>query len=240
MDAQTKTPIITAINLQKVFGKKKVLSGVTLDVYPGECLGIFGLRGTGKTTLLHMLAGLERCKTGVIKVMGNDISKNDTCKASVGLVTQARSLFQDLTAGENLDFIASLKGAPPDRITPLIEKFDLQDHLRDAVNSLDAGVYQRLALACALLNAPQLLILDEPIKDIDLYSRNMIADALLEFISRGGACIHGFSNMEFAARMNKVGWLENGELTVYEPQEAVERWNSLIHSYNNRNGEKDG
>ncbi len=239
MDTQAITPIITAINLQKVFGKKTVLSGVTLDVYPGECLGIFGLRGTGKTTLLHMLAGLDGLKTGVIKVMGTDISKSDSYKASIGLVTQARSLFQDLTAGENLDFIASLKGAPSDRIKPLIEKFELQDNLQQAVNSLDAGVYQRLALACALLSAPQLLILDEPIKDIDLYSRNMIADVLLEFIARGGACVHGFSNMEFAAQMNKVGWLENGELTVYEPQEAVERWDGLIHSYNNRNGEKD-
>jgi len=240
MDTQIMTPVIAAINLQKVFGKKTVLNRVSLDVYPGEYLGIFGLRATGKTTLLHMLAGLERCKTGVIKVMGYDISENDTYKASVGLVTQARSLFQDLRAGENLDFIANLKGARPDRITPLVEKFDLQDHLQQAVNGLDAGVYQRLALACALLNAPQLLILDEPIKDIDLYSRNIIAKVLQEFVSQGGACVCGFSNMEFAAQMNKVGWLDNGELTVYEPQEAVARWKSLIHSYNNRNGEKDG
>ena len=239
MGVQEISPILEAIDLHKFFGKKKVLDGVSLNVYPGECLGIFGLRATGKTTLLHMLVGLDRPSAGVVKIMGLDIRKGDRYKALVGLVTQEKSLFQDLTVAENLDFIASLKGAPQGNITSLIDKFYLQDYLQMAVNSVDAGVFQRLALACALLNAPQLLILDEPVKDIDLYSQHLIRRIIQEFLSQGGACIYGFSNMESSKNMHRVGWLDNGRITVYEPAEALQIWDSLIHSYNNIDGEKD-
>lgn len=238
MDAELIKPVIEAVDLSKTFGKKKVLNKVSLSVGPGESLGIFGLRAAGKTTLLYMLAGLETCKTGVIKIMGTDISKSSKYRTSLGLLTQTRSLFQDLTAGENLDYIASLKGAPADSIGPLTEKFELQNCLALAVGSLDAGVYQRLAMACALLNAPRLLVMDEPIKDIDLYSRRMITRAVEEYVSQGGACVCGFSDMSFARHLHKVGWLDNGQLSVYEPGEAWQIWNNMLDSCSG-NGEKD-
>lgn len=231
-------PVLEAVDLHKVYGKKKVLGGVSLRVYAGECLGIFGLRAAGKTTLLHILAGLEKTSTGSVLFLGSDINKSRGYKAALGLMTQSRSLFQDLSAAENLDFIASLKGTDPRHIAPLVDKFRLQDYLPEPVKSLDEGVYQRLALACGLLNVPQVLIMDEPIKDIDLESRQIIIGAMQDFAAQGGACVQGFSNMEFAPYMSRVGWLDQGRIKFYEPLDAQQAWENLIQSYRNRVGEQ--
>ena len=219
-------PVIKVENLVQKMGRKILLKGISFEVFPGECLGIFGTRGTGKTSLLHILAGVERFTSGQVEVLGSNVRKSEKFKRDVGLVTQQKSLFLDMTVGENLDFIAALKKASRADVLEMIERYELNSFLSEPITSLDPiGVFQRLSLACAMLNRPKVLIADELIKDIDLYSRNLILRELERFQAEGGTCICAFSNMTFCHYMSRVGWLESGEMTLYEAKGAQAEWN---------------
>lgn len=216
--------VIKVRNLVQAKNRKLVLNGLDFEVAEGECFGVFGTRGAGKTSLLHILTGIDRFRSGEVTVLGCDVRKTETFKDRLGLVTQTRSLFLDLTAGENLDFFAALKNAPRSNIDLASRSLELEEYLDTQTGSLDAGVFQRLSLACALLNAPRLLIADELIKDIDLNSRQILLKALGGFISEGGTCVWSFSDIGCCPRMSRVGWLEHGAISVLPPEQAIREW----------------
>ena len=219
-------PVIRVNNLVQKMGRKTVLKGISFEVLPGECLGVFGTRGTGKTSLLHILAGIDRFTSGQVEILGLNIRKSDKFKRDLGLVTQEKSLFLDMTVGENLDFIAALKKASKADVREMIERYELNEILSESVTVLDTmGVFQRLSLACAMLNHPKVLIVDEIIKDIDLYSRHLILRELQQFQAEGGTCVCGFSNIASCEYVSRVAWLESGEMTIYEPEGAQAEWN---------------
>lgn len=218
-------PVMKVNNLSQKIGRKTLLKEISFEVMPGECFGVFGSRGTGKTSLLHILAGVDRFSSGEVQVLGENIKKSEKFKQGLGLVTQAKSLFSDMTVGENLDFLGALKKASKEDVCDMIERYELKAFLAEPVADLDSiGIFQRLSLACAMLNRPKLLIADEIIKDIDLYSRNLILNDLQQFQAEGGTCVCAFSNISSCQYMNKVGWLEGGELTCYEPEAAQAEW----------------
>lgn len=223
--------VITVADLVQKYFRKTVLAGVSFHLAPGESLGIFGLRGSGKSSLLHILAGVDRFTSGTVQVLGCNIRKNQQYKQHTGLVTQEPSLFLDLNVLENLDFIAALKNAGAADVKRVIDLMELQDCLRRPLSALDPGLYQRLALACALVNSPQLIFLDELVKDVDLYSRHLMLQNLQPFLNSGGAVVCGFSNLEFATYFDRVGWLENGQLEIFEPRAAQQKWQLLLESY---------
>ena len=218
-------PVIRVNNLAQKIGRKILLKGISFEVLPREWLGIFGTRGAGKTSLVHILAGVDRFKSGQVEILGWNIRKTEKFKRRLGLVTQESSMFRDMTVVENLDFIAALKKASRADVLEMIERFELNDSLSKPVTVLDIGVLQRLSLACAMLNRPELLIVDEIIKDIDLFSRNLILKELQQFQADGGTCVSTFSNFPVCEYINKVAWLEDGDLTLYEPEAAQAEWN---------------
>ncbi|MGI9862817.1 ABC transporter ATP-binding protein [Moorella naiadis] len=222
--------IIAVKDLTQKIGQKTVLDGLALEVRAGECLGIFGMKGSGKTTLLHILAGIDRFTSGKVEVTGMDVQKNEGFKKYLGLVTQERSLFHDLNAAENLDFIATLKNAGRENIARLIKALELGEVLNQPAGGLEAGPYQRLALACALLNNPRLLLADELIGAIDLDSRRIILRELKNFLAAGGTCIWAFGNTEFLPHVGQIGWLEQGKLALYQPAAALVQWNARLQS----------
>ena len=228
-------PILNVQDLTKRINHKVLFQGISFELLPGQSLGIFGTRGTGKTTLLHILAGVERFNSGKIEILGNNTRKSDRFKKDLGLVTQQKSLFQDMTVAENLDFIASLKKAPKATIQERMERFELKEYLKDKIHSLASiGVYQRLSLACALLNAPELLIADEILKDIDLYSQSIILRELEAFTSEGKTLICSFSHMADISSypsLTQVGWLEDGTITFYDPMDAQAEWTKQVDFY---------
>ncbi|MDK2816578.1 MAG: type transport system ATP-binding protein [Moorella sp. (in: firmicutes)] len=231
--------IVAVKDLTQKIGPKTVLDGLNLEVAAGECLGIFGMKGSGKTALLHILAGIDRFTSGKVEIAGMDIRRNEKFKRYLGLVTQERSLFQDLNVAENLDFIAALKNADRDNIDRLIERLELSEILNQPVGNMEVGPYQRLALACALLNKPRVLIADELIGAIDLDSRRIILRELETFLAGGGTCIWAFSNAEFMHHVHRVGWLEKGKITFYPPAEALMRWNARLQSLTGQDGDGD-
>ena len=232
-------PVINVCDVVQVINKKTILQGISLTVQAGEIFGIFGTRGTGKTTLLHLVAGIDKFKSGSVEILGMDIRKCDAYKKHLGLVTQERSLFQELRVVENLDFIATLRGGSKETMEKLVERLELKKLLREPVATLDNGLYQRVALACALLNDPKLLIADELIKDIDFYSRKLIIQTVRQFLKAGGTFLCGFSNMDYTAQLDRVGWLSDGQLTFYQPAEAVAEWQRQLAELNRQSGELD-
>jgi ABC-2 type transport system ATP-binding protein len=232
-------PLIKVNGLTQEIGRQKVLDGLSFELSGGECLGLFGLRGSGKTALLHILAGVDRFKAGSVEILGCDARVSEAYKQQLGLVTQQRSLFKDLKVYENLEFISVLKNAGAAEITSLVNCFELQDILGEPVGRLKAGFYQRLSLACAFLNSPRILIADDLINDIDPYSQHIILRELNIFTAGGGACIWGFSRIGFCTAVNRVGWLENGLLTLYSPQEAQELWGNRLRLIEAQSGESD-
>lgn len=225
-ETEQKT-VMTVSGLSQKRGRREVIKNLSFTLFKNECLGIFGLRGSGKTTLLHTLAGIDRVSSGKVEILGHDIKKSTAYKKSLGLVTQEPSLFKDLKVLENLDYIAVLKGCDPSNIPPLVARLKLQEYLLKPVINLDLGVYQRLSLACALVNNPQVLIADELIRDIDLYSRRLILEEMNNYLGSGGSCIWGFSNIDDAARMSRVVWLEAGLNEIYEPEAALAKWDEI-------------
>ena len=217
-------PVIVAKDVVQVVNKKTVLEGINLQVGQGEALGIFGTRGTGKTTLLHLLAGLDRFKSGTVEILGFDVRKSDRYKGQLGLVTQEKSLFQELTVVENLDFIATLRQGERAALERLVAQLELQAILSQPVSTLADGLYQRVALACALLHRPAVLIADELIKDIDLASRRLILHTVRQFLQTGGTLVCGFSNLDYACQLDRVAWLMGGKLNFYSPAEAKAEW----------------
>lgn len=217
-------PILKVDHLVQQVGKKTVLQNISFTVNAGECFGVYGPRGSGKTTLLHILAGLDKFKSGSVEMLGYNIRKTESFKKQLGLVTQHPSLFQDLTVLENLDFIAALKNVKKSAIPPLIQQFALEQFLREPAGSLEGGICQRVSLACALLNQPKVLILDAVIRDIDRPSRRMILQRLTEYLAGGGCCICSLPDLHLAEPLTRVGWLENGQMTIFQPRAAREQW----------------
>lgn len=222
--------------VQKI-GHSPLLNDLSFEVLPGECFGVFGTRGTGKTSLLHILAGVARFKSGEVEILGVNIRRSNLYKQSLGLVTQKRSLFLSMTVAENLDFMAALKNVPRANVLEMIGRFELESSLNEPLMNLDTiGVYQRLAMACALLNQPQLLIVDELIRDIDLYSRSLLLKELQRFQAEGGTVIYSFSHIEMSGIMSKVGWLEEGGLNVFTPEETRAKWHEQVEFYKGQGG----
>lgn len=225
-------PILSVNHLVQKRGRKTVLKDISFDVFAGERFGVFGTRGTGKTALLHILAGVDRFTSGQVQILDFNVQKTEKYKQNLGLVTQERSLFHDMSVAENLDFIAVLKKASHQDIQEMITRFELDNFLSFPVADLDSvGVFQRLSLACALLNHPRILILDDVIKDIDSGSRKIILRELDRFQAEGGTCIWSFSDIHDWSLMNRVGSLAEGEMTLHTPESAQEKWNWAETAY---------
>ncbi len=238
--SETKDAVIVIKDLVQQIGRRKILDGIGLELYQGECLGVFGYRGCGKTTLLHIAAGVDRFKSGTVKVLGQQVGRRrkQAYKGRISLVTQQPSLFSDLNVVENLEFFCTLKRVPQDRMRESILRLELEDYLKEPLPNLDVGVYQRVALGCALLNHPEILILDEIIRDIDLPSRIIILEVLEEYLAAGNSCLAAFSNIEYVSYMDRVAWLENGKTNIYSPSEVQKLWQEQQAMVHKKRGEE--
>lgn len=217
-------PLLSVTDLRQRAGQQTILAEVNFSVNAGERVGIFGLRASGKTTLLHILAGVESFTSGEVCVLGNRLPREQEFKHHTGLVTQKPSLFQDLRAGENLDYISVLKNHKLKDLEPIIERLALEEHLKKPLRQLDYGVLQRLSLACALIGDPALLLADELFNDINLYSRKLILNELRIFQERGGTCIWTYSDIMLSTHMDRILWLEEGRVVSVGVEAALQRW----------------
>lgn len=182
-------------NIVKRYGSSRVLDHVDIVIEEGEILGLLGPNGAGKTTLIHSLAGLIKTDSGEIKVFNEDLQRNlSTIKSKIGLVTQEVTVFEDLTARENLEFfggIYGLRGAElKKRVEETLRFVGLMDRAKQLPTKFSGGMKRRLNIACALVHEPKLIIMDEPTVGIDPQSRNHILESIRKLQQNGTTILY--------------------------------------------------
>ena len=175
--------VLSARGLRKSYGELEVVSGLDLEVAPGECFGLLGPNGAGKTTTLKLCLGLVDPDAGDIELLGEPIPKRAReARARVGVVPQFDSLDPDFTVAENLlvfgRYFGMSRREVAARIPALLEFAGLAARGESRINTLSGGMKRRLTLARALVNDPQLIVMDEPTTGLDPQARHLIWERL--------------------------------------------------------------
>ncbi|WP_425807518.1 ABC transporter ATP-binding protein [Desulfitobacterium sp. Sab5] len=206
--------------LMKRFGNYTAVSGVSFELPAGSILGFVGPNGAGKTTVIRMLCGVLLPTEGKAKVLGYDVlTQSEEIKQRIGYMSQKFSLYEDLTVAENFDFYAgiyNLKGQEAKkRKAEVIERMGVQDRLSQLVGSLSGGWKQRVALGCALLHQPQLLVLDEPTAGVDPVSRRVFWDIIRQLSREGITILVSTHYMDEAESCDYLGFVFYGRLIAF-------------------------
>ncbi len=186
--------------LTKFFGKRKVLDNVTVSISKGEILGFIGPNGAGKTTAIKIMLGLLKPDNGEVFINGFDITKNfENALSGVGGIIESPDLYNYLTGYDNLMLTARMYGLGKDRVLEVAEQVKLLGRLNDKVKKYSLGMRQRLGVAQALINKPNLLVLDEPTNGLDPVGIKELRDMLKDLAKSGVAVFissHQLAEME--------------------------------------------
>ena len=206
---------IRARGLSKRFGSVVAVNALDLDVPRSQIYGFLGPNGSGKSTTIRMLCGLLEPSDGTASVLGTDaVAHSDELKTRIGYMTQKFSLYGDMTVKENLAFIADIyavrSGVRRRRIAELLEQYDLGEQQNQFAGTMSGGQKQRLALACAVLHCPELLLLDEPTSAVDPRSRRDFWRKLFELADSGTTILVSTHYMDEAERCHRLAILDRG------------------------------
>jgi len=224
------TPVISARALSKRFADRTAVNGVDFDIQPGRCFGFVGPNGAGKTTTLRMAMGLTPLSGGTLTVFGLPVTNQARrIRARVGIVPQADNLDPDFTVEENLRVYASFFGLSRHESAPRIESLlgfaSLTDRRRARTDTLSGGMRRRLTIARALINDPELVVLDEPTTGLDPQARHVIWGRLTELKAHGKTLLLTTHYMEEAERLcDELVIMDKGRILAQgTPRELIER-----------------
>lgn len=227
-------PIVEFDNVRKVYGRRTpwrapvvALDGISFQAPRGEVLGLLGPNRAGKTTLVKILLSICRPTSGSVLRLGRPIADRRTL-ASVGYMHDAQAFPRHLSATQVLEFYGSLSGARRGdlavRIPRLLERVGLADRANEPIRRFSKGMQQRLALAQALVNEPELLVLDEPAEGMDLLARRMLGEVLVERRRAGLSAMlvtHGLE--EIQSLCTRAAVLRAGKLAYFGSLSGLNR-----------------
>lgn len=207
--------VIAVENLCKSYGEVKAVDNVSFDVRQGEMFGLIGPDGSGKSTIYRILATLNRPDSGKAEVLGMDVTKDfRAIRDKIGYMPDRFSLYQDLSVMENLRFFASIFGVSVkqnhDLIAPVFGQLEKFPDRR--AGALSGGMKQKLALSCALIHRPEILLLDEPTTGVDAVSRSEFWDMLGSLREQGISILVSTSYMDEATRCERISIIDRGRI----------------------------
>ncbi len=215
--------------VEKAYGPRKAVDGVSLALRPGEILGLLGPNGAGKTTTVAMIMGLIAPDAGEVRIQGRTLQgDSDPLKAQLGLVPQDLALYEDSSARENLALFGALYGLSGKALAEATERVlgvvGLRDRAQEPVSAFSGGMKRRLNLAAALLHDPALLILDEPTVGVDPQSRAAIFEALEALRASGKALLYTTHYMEEAERLcDRIVIMDHGRVLAEDTLKGLLR-----------------
>ena len=213
-------------NLVKKFGDFTAVSHTSFQVHRGEVFGLLGPNGAGKTTTFRMLCGLLPATEGVLSVAGENLRTARTqARAKIGYVAQKFSLYSKLSVLDNLQFFGGIYGIPPkklkERIKLILEEFRLEGMQDKNAGDLPGGYKQRLSMACALLQEPEILFLDEPTSGIDPLARRLFWRQITDLAMKGTTIIVTTHFMEEAEYCDRIMIQDRGEMLIVGSAEEI-------------------
>jgi ABC-2 type transport system ATP-binding protein len=208
--------------LRVVRGGREVLHGIDLDVEVGQVTGLLGPSGSGKTSLLRAVVGAQIVADGSVTVLGLPAG-TPTPRSRVGYQTQAPSVYADLTVLENLDYFAAVLGASRTRVAEVVARVGLAELGGQLALSLSGGELARLSLAAALLNEPEILVLDEPTVGLDPVLRQELWGFFHELADAGTTLFVSSHVMDEADRCDALVLLREGRVLMTGTPESLRR-----------------
>ena len=210
--------MLEVAHISKSYKKKLVLSDASFSAADGKCVGILGTNGTGKSTLLSILAGILKPDSGTSLWEGVDLLKDAKFRTRVqGYVPQGIPLFPELSALDNLSLWDAQKKSDLEASlsSGILQRLGIKDFIRTPVAKMSGGMKKRLSIACAVACNPKLLLLDEPSASLDIICKEQILDYLGEFCAKGGTAVlvtHDIQEIEFC---DSTYMLSDGKLESY-------------------------
>ncbi len=223
-------PVVALRGVGKRYGTHVALRDATMEVWPGEIVGLVGANGAGKSTLLRVVATLARPSRGQVRMFGVDPTRQQRdVRARIGVVSHAPYVYPELSCRENLRFLATMRGLSGDGVggveallTATLERVGLHGRMEQRAGSLSRGLLQRLALATALLHAPALLLLDEPDTGLDVGGRDVLTGCISEWAQRQGSVVFTSHDLGWVqATATRIIALEAGRIVVNCAADAI-------------------
>ena len=240
VSADAAVPESTALSLRglrKSFDGTEVVHELSLDVPRGSFYGIVGPNGAGKTTTLSMATGLLRPDGGTAHVLGHYMwAVPEQAKARLGVLADGLRTFDRLTGRELLTYVGLVRGMEPavveERMESLLTALDLAGEDGKLVVDYSAGMTKKILLACALLHAPRLLVLDEPLEAVDPVSAQVIRKILTAYVDGGGTVVLSSHVMELVEGLcSHVAIIARGELLADGTLDQVRQGGSLVQTF---------
>jgi len=217
-------------DLVKRYGELRAVDGVSFEVERGETFGLLGPNGAGKTSIMRVLSGLSPVEEGSVRVAGLDVLREGRAvRHRLGVVTQHDGLDTDLSVAQNLEifgFLAGLsRGRAAERTREVLRFFGLAERAADPVDELSGGMKRRLAIARALVIAPEVVVLDEPTTGLDPHSRNRVWEELAQLKASGVTIFMSTHYMDEAATLcDRIAIMDRGRvLALATPPELVDK-----------------
>lgn len=228
MSTPVDTPLIELKSVSKRFGRVAALDAVDLGLRAGESVAVFGPNGAGKTTLLRIIAGLIKPTSGGLFLDGEDLTHghHDEARKRIGYISHQGLVYPELTARENLSFYGKLYniGNAPERAESLLNDVGLKTRADDAVATYSRGMKQRLSIARALINDPDIILLDEPFTGLDQHAAEMLVNLLIRLHGERRTIVMITHNLKIGLDVSSRALIQaGGKIRFDKPVSQIDR-----------------
>ena len=216
---------ISVKDLSKIYGKSKAVDEISFSVKAGSIFGFLGPNGAGKTTTIRILTCQTLPSSGSAHVCGVDVTKNaKEIKRNIGVVFESQNLYEEMTAAENLDFFRRLYGANKNIVGEVLSLTGMEEHKNKPVKSFSKGMKQKIMIARALVNDPEVLFLDEPTSGLDPKSARDLRQMIVELKNKGKTILLTTHNMEDADLLcDDLAFIHKGRIIARDTPKRLKK-----------------